>query len=150
MRKIFLVAAMFAASVVVFVSCNKEKDEELIIGTWVFNSQTAEVDSNDSKTSDLIKRAMEHYSYTAGGTTYIFKEDGKLTLKFSNGSQTERTYQIKGNKLTQFEGEVTYTTEFKISGDYLKLYWDNTEYFKSEFPEAGVKKAMIVEDFRKK
>ena len=72
-----------AAFLIIFSSCNKETDEDILVSkTWTFNK--LETNTTDS----LLILMVDFVEALMTGATFSFNEDGKFTQTVLNESET--------------------------------------------------------------
>lgn len=116
-----------------FVSCSDDDNDVAkseIVGVWVTQSFSAkEVKTNNENATKAIKDDIK--SMNEGEIqklTAVFSNDGKLTLT-DYDDNLSGTYSLTGDMLTMVVGNETQVVPISLSGNTLKIYVDQTEYY---------------------
>lgn len=116
-----------------FVSCSDDDNDVAkseIVGVWVTQSFSAkEVKTNNENATKAIKDDIK--SMNEGEIeklTAVFSNDGKLTLT-DYDDNISGTYSLTGDMLTMVVGNETQVVPISLSGNTLKIYVDQTEYY---------------------
>lgn len=129
MRKILMILVVLPF---IFASCSDDNDisKSDIVGTWVQQSVIPkEVKTNNEDATKAIKDDIK--SMNEGEIeklTAVFSNDGKLTLT-DYDDNISGTYSLTGDMLTMVVGNETQVVPISLSGNTLKIYVDQTEYY---------------------
>ncbi|GHT35604.1 MAG: lipocalin family protein [Prevotellaceae bacterium] len=122
MKKTLLMAALFAASMVTFTSCDKDKDDNKfsssdLVGTWVVTEEieyqtVAGVKGEEEKSTYTVDEKQGLITFNADGT---FVDEDKITGK----------WELKGNALTLKYDEEEHTLKIASLSSSTLVVEDN-------------------------
>lgn len=145
MKKLFA----FLAITLFLASCSSDDDNNnngnsQIVGKWVFNTVRIHVEADKASVrtqaekdkQDAINRAVD---------TYLEFSDKKYTNTYEGFNKID--YYTKDGYVYFKEADAWENWKYTQSGDAFTFVLDETEDFKSLFPEGGVKKVVFYWDY---
>lgn len=143
MKKNILLLSIFFLTIVIFSSCNDNKNN--IIGKWKLEHMNVDAKTSDSvATAKIIYSLIKDGKIDADGNVSIFEftADGKV----SNSNGISSTYTVSENKMIM-EGEgLSGVYDWEMKGDSLFISSDFTKLFEQDEREIlGIADSVKIE-----
>lgn len=140
---------LFILSVIIFASCSSDDDNtnggnSQIIGKWVFNTVRIHVEADKASVRTQAEKDKED-AINRAVSTYIEFSEKKYTNTYEGFNQID--YYTKDGYVYFKEAGSWENWKYTQSGDAFTFILDETEEFKSLFPEGGVKKVVFYWDY---
>jgi len=146
----FLFPVLLLSLTIGFNSCSSEDPEDLILGTWEYDSYSLDIRTSNPAVTAEIKEAYESF-LDIEVVSFTFNADGKVIIKYEDGDTDTEPYKFENGKLV-IDGEpANYTLDKnKLSIEIINLDAEELAEIEEDFTDVTIQKVALIVNFKKK